>query len=119
MANPRLTTEQLALANGLLKLIREQLDTLCDGDSDLRFALNRKIAKELAYDERSKPMVRRKLKIKKRVDQGNKCPECNSELPISGAVLDRFRAIDGYTVENTRLICQSCDNKIQASRGYA
>jgi hypothetical protein len=55
MANPRLNIQQTLLANDLLALIRHQLDELSQGDRELRFALNRKVAKELIYDERGKP----------------------------------------------------------------
>jgi hypothetical protein len=55
MPNPRLDNKQIALANDLLGLIRLRLDELSQGDRELRFALNRKVAKELIYDERGKP----------------------------------------------------------------
>jgi hypothetical protein len=34
-------------------------------------------------------------------------------------VLDRLQAVDGYTPENTRLICNECDKKVQRERRYA
>jgi hypothetical protein len=40
-----------------------------------------------------------------------------NELPARGAVLDRFKAIDRYTAENTQLICDLCDKVIE-ERGY-
>jgi hypothetical protein len=116
--NPRLESEQLALANDLLKLIRQRLDELSKGDRELRFALNRKVAKELVYDERGKPADRHKLKRKKRKEQAGKCAKCSGDLPARGAVLDRFVAIDLYTSQNTQLICERCDKQIQAERGY-
>ncbi len=119
MANPRLTPEQLGLANDLLNHIQQRLDDLSQGDRELRFALNRKIAKELGYDERSKPRQRRKLKIQKRREQNGKCAVCGNELPTSGAVLDCFKAIDRYALHNTRLVCQPCDTKCQSERGYS
>jgi ribosomal protein L44E len=88
-------------------------------DRELLFAFRRKVAKELSYDERSKPIERRKLKLAKRKEQSGRCAICQNELPASYNVLDRFRAADGYTAENTRLICEPCDRKVQASRGYA
>ncbi len=110
-ADPRLTKEQLSIANELLDSIRRRLNELSGQDRELRFALNRKIAKELFYDERSKPLERRKLKADKMSDQNGKCFICDSPLPGRGAVLDRYKAIDGYTSENTRLICQACDTR--------
>jgi hypothetical protein len=118
MPNPRLNIQQTLLANEPLALIRRQLDELSQGDRELRFALNRKVAKELIYDERGKPGDRRKLKIQKRKDQDGKCAKCRNELPGRGAVLDRFKALDRYTVENTQLLCDGCDKAIQAERGY-
>ena len=95
------------------------MTTLSNGDLELLFALRRKIAKELTYDERSKPMERRKLKIAKRLEQGGLCAVCKRDLPPTYNVLDRFRAVDGYIAANTRLICETCDRSVQASRGYA
>jgi hypothetical protein len=117
--NRRLTTEELAQANGALAAIRERLIELADNDPDLLFAYRRKIYKELMYDERDKPMVRRKLKDAKRQDQNGICPLCTRPLPEKYCVLDRLVAVQGYTAENTRLICQECDIQTQAGRGYA
>jgi ribosomal protein L44E len=118
MPNPQLSADQLLLANQLLAEIRRQLDELSKGDPELRFALNRKVAKELTYDERGKPGHRRKLKLLKRAEQNGKCAVCPVDLPTRGAVLDRFEAVKGYTAENTRLICDSCDRAIQEERGF-
>ncbi len=118
MANPRLTSEQLDLARALLDEVRARLVDLSGGDKELLFAYRRKLAKELSYDERSKPMERRRLKQFKMKEQGGICPLCNEALPQRGAVLDRARAIDGYTSENTRLIHADCDTAQQAAKGY-
>ncbi len=99
--------------------VRERLRALSGGDEDLLWALRRKVAKELVYDERSKPMQRRALKAKKRREQKNKCAVCSVELPQRGAVLDRLEAMGGYTFENTRLLCRDCDDKIQTERRFA
>jgi hypothetical protein len=63
MANRNLTLGELEKANLLLREVHARLKALAGDDADLVFAYNRKIAKELSYDERSKPMVRRKLKV--------------------------------------------------------
>ncbi len=118
MPNPRLTSEQLKHAHALLDEVRERLRALSGGDPELLFAYRRKVAKELTYDERSKPMERRRLKLLKMKEQGGVCPLCNEALPERGAVLDRTRAIDGYTAENTRLIHPHCDIAQQAAKGY-
>jgi hypothetical protein len=119
MPNRRLTPEELNEARALLHEIRCKLNDLSEGDRELLFAYRRKIYKELIYDERSKPMARRALKIKKRKEQGGLCTICNKELPAKYAVLDRLNAVDGYTPENTRLIHQECDVNFQTSKGYA
>jgi hypothetical protein len=72
----------------------------------------------MTCDERGKPMVRRRLKQLKMAEQGSVCPLCNEALPERDAVLDRTRAVDGYTPENTRLIHAACDVAHQASKGY-
>jgi hypothetical protein len=119
MPNRRLTAKELAEANTLLEAVRARLFELAVGDTDLLFAYRRKVYKELIYDERDKPMVRRRLKSVKREEQAGVCPLCNNPLPEKYCVLDRFVAAAGYTTENTRLICQHCDVKTQAARGYA
>jgi ribosomal protein L44E len=87
-------------------------------DPALLFAYRRKIAKELGYDERSKPMVRRRLKTLKRRTQNGTCPLCSEALPDKYAVLDRLDAAGGYTEDNTRLICEECDRQVQAQRAF-
>jgi hypothetical protein len=117
MSNRRLTAEELKQANALLEMIRAKLRQLAPSDEDLHFAYRRKVYKELIYDERGKPMVRRRLKAMKRREQGERCAACGGPLPEKYCVLDRFVASAGYTPENTQLICQPCDARIQAARG--
>lgn len=119
MPNRNLSAAELVQANGILDRLRDEMAAVANGDQELLFALRRKVAKELSYDERSKPMERRKLKLAKRLQQNGRCAVCQQKLPPSYNVLDRFRAADGYTAENTRLICEACDRKVQASRRYA
>lgn len=119
MANRRLTSEELIIARELLEGIRNQIIERSGGDIELLFALRRKIFKELTYDERSSPAFRKKLKAMKFAQQKGICPICNETLPKTYAVLDRFNAIDGYNVENTRLIHSACDTDIQKSRSYS
>ena len=99
--------------------VRRSIEQLSGGDSDFLFAIRRKVAKELTYDERRRPMERRALKACKRGQQGNKCAICDSELPERNAVLDRLEAMKGYTRENTRLLCPTCDQAEQQRRGFA
>lgn len=119
MPNRKLTAEEVTAANRLLDIMRARLLELAAGDADLLFAFRRKVYKELIYDERDKPMARRRLKAAKRREQSGICLLCKNPLPDKYCVLDRFVAAAGYTVENTQLICQDCDVKTQASRGYA
>ncbi|MEK7730370.1 MAG: hypothetical protein AAB363_00780 [Planctomycetota bacterium] len=114
-----MTETELALAATLLDEIRAKLDELAGGDLELVWALRRKLYKELVYDERGKPMYRRALKLKKRESQQGKCAVCDADLPEIGAVLDRLLAMKGYTIENTRLLCPTCDTRIQTERNYA
>jgi len=118
VANRILGKDELARANELLDRIRQQIDALAASDPELRFAYNRKISKMLVYDERSGPMVRRKLKMEKRKAQNDLCAECDQPLPEKYAVIDRIRAADGYTFENTRVLCEPCDRRVQTERGY-
>ena len=119
MSNRRLSNEELVHANELLATVRAELDRLSDGDRETLFAYRRKVYKELMYDERSKPMVRRALKIKMRKKQGGLCALCAGELPARNCVLDRFSAVDGYVEKNVRLICETCDRSVQQQRGYS
>jgi hypothetical protein len=115
----QLSPSELHQANHLLEEIRRRLSGMAGEDESLHFAYRRKIAKELTYDERSKPMVRRALKKKKYDEQEGICPICNRLLPDRYAILDRIIAISGYTSENTRLIHQHCDQQVQSERKYS
>lgn len=119
MANRRLSAEELKWANTLLAEVRSKLKALSKGDKNLLFAYRRKVYKELTYDERSKPTVRRALKSQKWKDQHGLCVVCGKELPEKYTVLDRLNAVDGYTLGNTRLIHHECDVAHQASKQYA
>ncbi len=118
MANRQLSSDELVKAHSLLDEIRSKIEVLSGGDKELLFAYRRKIYKELTYDERSKPAARRKLKDLKWKNQRGLCAICGKELPEKYTVLDRIVAVEGYTVENTRLIHQKCDVSLQESKGY-
>ena len=64
-------------------------------------------------------MHRKLLKATKRGEQQNKCAVCGGQLPAKNAILDRVEAMKGYTAENTRLICQPCDTRVQEERKYS
>jgi len=118
MPTRKLNEQELAITNSLLEDVRQSIEKLSGNDSDLRFAIRRKIAKELGYDERGKPSQRKRLKLKLLRLQKGVCAECGEDLPLlaHGAVLDRKNAMAGYSVENVKLICRKCDDKIQESR---
>jgi len=118
MPNPQLNKSQLQQAQKLLNKVRSEINVLANNDPNLIFAFRRKIRKELMYDERSKPVQRKKLKDLMRKKQKGICPLCGKELPSKYAVLDRFEAIKGYTEKNVRLICPDCDKRVQEERGY-
>lgn len=119
MPNRQLTKAELeALFTPLALEVRASLQRLAGDDKELLWALRRKLAKELVYDERSKPNDRRKLKAQKRSEQGGLCAVCTQALPDKYVTLDRYEAMGGYTPANTRLICETCDRKIQHERGY-
>jgi hypothetical protein len=111
--------ERKRLFEPLISGVRTRLGELSNGDDDLLWALRRKLTKELGYDERSKPMHRKMLKLKKMAAQKGMCAVCERELPEKNSVLDRFQAMEGYTLKNTRLIYPECNVKIQEKRGYA
>ena len=119
MPNRQLTAQELeTLSRPLLADVRQRLRVLAGSDNDLLWALRRKLFKELMYDERGKPMQRVALKKAKRAEQENLCALCHETLPAKGSVLDRLQAMDGYTAENTRVLCPTCDTRIQTERGY-
>jgi hypothetical protein len=118
LPNPLLTIDQLLVANTLIDEVRVKLRTLTGDDTNYHWALRRKLAKELVYDERGKTAYRVKLKALKRKEQNEICPLCQQQLPEKYCVLDRAEAVKGYTMENTRLICQTCDYKTQKERGF-
>jgi hypothetical protein len=118
MPNRRLTASELVQANALLEEIRLKLASMSGGDTALLWAIRRKVYKELTYDERGKPMHRRRLKAAKRRAQNGNCAVCGNPLPARHAVLDRLQAMGGYTTDNTRLICRECDIEVQRARGF-
>jgi ribosomal protein L44E len=119
MKNRQLTPkERDILFKPLLKKVLLLLEQVSKKDKKLLWALRRKLGKEIIYLERKKPMQRKALKQQKRIEQNGKCAQCKEVLPQSGAVLDRFSAMPGYTKKNTRLLCSKCDTQIQKMRKY-
>lgn len=119
MPNRNLTPDEMKRANHLLAEIRDRLTALSAGDPLLLFAYRRKIAKELGYDERGKPGVRKLLKAMKWGQQDRKCAHCGDEMPLKNSELDRKNAAEGYTEGNTELVHHHCHQERQAAKGYA
>ncbi len=111
---PELSEENRTKAIALLEELRAKIEAVSGGDEALRFQMKRYIAKRLEFDERGTPTHRRRLKAQKRVSQRGLCASCEEELPERGAELHRARAIDGYTVENTSLLCPRCHGNAEA-----
>ena len=114
---PELSEENRAKAIGLLERLRADILTAAAGDRDLIFQMKRYISKRLEFDERGTPTHRKKLKELMSKKQGGLCALCKQKLPERGAELDRFKAIEGYTVENTQLLCRTCHLAAQEQRG--
>jgi hypothetical protein len=117
--NRTLDDAELAAARTLLADIRALIDTAAGADEGLRFALNRKVYKELSYDERGKPNARASLKARMVKTQNGACAQCAKPLPESDTVLDRLSAAGGYVDGNVRVLCRPCDLTIQRQRGFA
>lgn len=116
--DPQLRGQDLETARKILDKSRKMISKAAGDDLKLLFKLRRYVYIRLTYDERGSPAHRKALKKKKRNEQDNLCALCKKELPVRGAVLDRFVAEDGYTVENTRLLCDTCDKTVQAERKF-
>jgi hypothetical protein len=114
-----LSDEDRAKALAILSSVRQRIAEIAGGDRVRTFQVRRYILKRLEFDERGTPTQRRKLKDAKRKSQRGLCAICLAKLPERGAELDRFKAIDGYTVNNTQLICHSCHQKAEEERGFA
>ena len=115
---PALPEDERAKVLPILAKLRADLSEASGGSEELLFSMKRYIAKRLEFDERGTPTQRRKLKDQKWKSQRGLCAVCKEGLPERGAELDRFHAIDGYTAENTQLVCHSCHRKAQEERGF-
>ena len=119
MANRILTSSERQIAGIVVDDIRERLHQLSSNNADLEWALRRYVYIRLQNDERGTSMERRSLKAKLVMRQHADCAICRKPLPEKGAVLDRLEAMKGYTEDNTRLLCPSCDKTVQEQRNYA
>lgn len=117
----RLPPEYGEWANALYLRVSAELAQKAGDNPQLLHLLRRRVSKKLIYEERSTPMQRKALKLRKMAEQVGLCTICNESLPANGyhAVLDRKVAHLGYTDANVSLIHASCDRAIQEQRGYA
>lgn len=118
MPNRQLNAAEMTAVNALLSSFRQQIKDLAGKDSHLEFAIRRKIFKELSYDERGKPLARRKLKKLMWEKQGRRCAHCKEEMDVAYSELDRTEAAMGYVETNVRLIHAKCHHSDQAEKGY-
>ena len=116
---PALPEDARAKLLPILEKLRLELQEASGSSGEILFSMKRYIAKRLEFDERGTPTQRRKLKDQKWKSQRGLCAGCKGELPERGAELDRFRAIDGYTAENTQLVCHACHRRAQEERDFA
>lgn len=118
MPNRRLSDEERKQSDAALETVRRSLANLSSGDRELLFAHRRRLIVRLTHDERDTPAKRNKLKAIKRREQNGLCAACSEPLPEKYVELDRCRASDGYTVENTRLLHHRCHIEDQARKAY-
>lgn len=116
---PTLSEEDRTKAIAILEQLRARIAEVAGEDRERLFQVRRYIVKRLEFDERGTPTQRRKLKDQKWKSQRGLCALCQEKLPERGAELDRFRAIEGYTIENTRLLCRHCHETVAEDRGFA
>jgi hypothetical protein len=115
--NRTLDEAELVQARDLLAEIRARIEGIAGADEGLRFALNRKIYKELTYDEKGKPNARLSLKARTVKAQDGKCAKCAQALPEADTVMDRLSADKAYVEGNVRVLCRRCDLVLQRERG--
>jgi hypothetical protein len=118
MSNPKLSEAQRAKADRLLNILRKRLLILAGADRELLFAYRRRLLVKLTHDERGTPAQRNKLKLLKLRAQDGKCGRCGAELPLKYSELDRTKASDGYTIQNTRLVHHNCHIADQIEKMY-
>jgi hypothetical protein len=116
---PKLPDDMRCKAIAILEYVRHEIAVSTGEDRDLVHQMRRYIAKRLEFDERGTPTHRRKLKEQVRKRQHGLCAVCKEPLPERGAELDRFKAIEGYTVANTQLVCRPCHGRLQEERGFS
>jgi len=119
MPNRQLTKDEIQnIFKPLIHEIREMIIKAAHNNPEMHWALRRKIVKELGYDEKGHPMLRKQLKAQRFKEQKGICDYCHEALPEKYSELDRIEAINGYTFENTRLVHHECHIKKHAGLKY-
>ena len=119
MPNRRLTPPEIASLNERQDVTVAALQFLAGDDAELLFALRRRLYTRLMHLERGTPMHRTKLKRLKWKAQEGRCAICDKAMDQKGSELDRTKASDGYTMENTRLVHHECHVADQAAKGFS
>ena len=115
-----LSEAQRELAKAALNEVRARIDQIAGGEAAIAFAVRRYIYVRLSHDERSTPMQRRALKLKKFDQQRGICAICQEALSQIGHThLHRADSVAGYTEENTSLVHGECHRKQQAAKNYS
>jgi hypothetical protein len=115
----RLTpAERAEKSDPIIVKLRQLIRDAADGDPELEFAIRRRVWNKIGQDERS---LKDRISLKKLElrTQGKNCAICRERLPPKGSVLDRLKTMDLYTEANTRLLCPTCDTRVQEDRRYA
>ena len=111
--------EQLEIARQVVAELRDRLSREALGNPRFLFSLRRYVWKRLEFDERGRPSDRKKIKFAKIIEQKGACAICSKDLPKRGAELDRFDPEQGYTEENTRLLCHDCHQEQQQLKNFS
>lgn len=119
MPNRRLTPSEIASLNKLQDVTVAALQFLAGDDAALLFALRRRLYTRLSHLERGTPMHRTKLKQLKWKAQEGRCAICDKPMEQKGSELDRFKASEGYTENNTRLEYHECHVADQTAKGFS
>jgi hypothetical protein len=109
---------QLEVAQRIVTELRDRFSQVTAGDQRFLFSLRRYIRIRLEHDERGRPADRRKVKLAKAIAQRGLCAICEGPIPKE-AELDRLDPEQGYTEENTRLVCHGCHREQQRARNFS
>lgn len=119
MPSRKLTPAEAATADAILDRVKADIKAAAGNDPVLLFALRRRTFSRLMHWERGTPAERRKLQKLKYAEQNGRCGRCGEQMDVQGSELDRKDPVDGYTVQNTRLLHHDCHVKEQQEKGFS